>query len=202
MQNDPFFTLDRLWGQISRSLTDAGNRTAKIGLEILLPGLLTCKHEPENAEARSLCQQGIVHAVSAMRSGIPLGASHAIGYQLGPLGVGHGETSCVLLPAVCKFNAAHKVNLKQQEECLEILCREQKVSELLQAHGTLNPDLGDVLDLIIRELGMPRSLREVNVSREKFDKLAENTLHDPWAKTNPFPLTTKAQVLEILSMVA
>ena len=32
--------------------------------------------------------------------------------------------------------------------------------------------LGDVLDAVIRELGMPRSLKEVGVGREKFAELA------------------------------
>ena len=180
----------------------AGNESAERGLKILLPGLLACIEDPSNPEARSQCQQGLVHAVSAMCSGVPLGASHAIGHQLGPLGVGHGETSCVLLPAVCKFNAARGVNVDQQRKCLEIFCQDKKVRKLLNAQGMVNFDLGDVLDVIIRALGMPRSLREVSVHESLFDRLAVNTLHDPWAKTNPFPLTDKDSVLQILSMAA
>lgn len=38
--------------------------------------------------------------------------------------------------------------------------------------------LSDVLDAIIRELGMPRGLKEVGVGRNKIDQLAENSLHD------------------------
>lgn len=62
-------------------------------------------------------------------------------------------------------------------------------------------DLGDVLDAVIRELGMPRSLREVGVGRDQLDGLAENSLHDRWCQTNPVPLKEKSQVLEILEMV-
>lgn len=43
--------------------------------------------------------------MKSIRAGIPMGGSHAIGHQLGPLGVGHGITSCVMCPAVMKWNA-------------------------------------------------------------------------------------------------
>ena len=49
--------------------------------------------------------------------GVPMGASHGIGHQLGPLGVGHGETSCILLPAVCRYNEG--VNLERQRRVVE-----------------------------------------------------------------------------------
>lgn len=62
-------------------------------------------------------------------------------------------------------------------------------------------DLGDVLDAVIRELGMPRSLADVGIGRDKLEMLAENTLHDPLCQSNPIPLTKKSQVLEILEMV-
>jgi alcohol dehydrogenase class IV len=48
---------------------------------------------------------------------------------------------------------------------------------------------------------MPRTLSDVNVSRDHLDALAANSLHDRWCKTNPVPLEEKSQVLEILEMV-
>ena len=61
-------------------------------------------------------------------------------------------------------------------------------------------DLGDHLDAMIRELGMPRSLADVKVGRDKLDRMAENSLKDRCVKTNPAPLD-KQGVLEILEMV-
>ena len=63
-------------------------------------------------------------------------------------------------------------------------------------------DLGDMVDAIIRELEMPRSLAEKGIGRDKFDSLAEHSLHDRWCQANPVPLTKKEQVMEILEMVA
>ena len=62
-------------------------------------------------------------------------------------------------------------------------------------------DLGDLLDLVIRALGMPRTLKDVGVGRDKLDLLAKNTLTDPWAPTNARPITKEEEVLEILEMV-
>lgn len=122
---------------------------------------------------------------------------------MGPLGVGHGETSCILLPAVCKFNAKYNANRDRQQRVLDFLKADPVVSQVLRerAVDTSVADLGDVLDAVIRQLGMPRSLKEVNVGRDQLDSLAAHSLHDRWCKTNPVPLVDKAQVMEILEMV-
>lgn len=175
-------------------------------LELLVPGLLRCRHDPagHDRDARLQCQRGAVNAMATLTGGssVELGASHGIGHQLGPLGVGHGETSCILLPAVCKFNARHGANREQQERARDFLVRNAEVARVLRDRGVdaSLADLGDVLDAVIRELGMPRSLKEVGVGRDALDELAANSLHDRWCKTNPVPLTEKKQVLEILEM--
>lgn len=123
--------------------------------------------------------------------------------QLGPLGVGHGETSCILLPAVCKYNAAHNANNHRQELVRKFLTHNPVVADVLDRRGVdiSTADLGDVLDAVVRELGMPRSLKDVGIGREKLDGLAENSLHDRWCISNPVSLREKEQVLEILEMV-
>ena len=130
-----------------------------------------------------------------------ISASHGIGHQLGPLGVGHGETSCILLPSVCKYNAS--VNKSQQDIAIEILWSQSQVRDMLERRGLEKgkDDLGSLLDAIIRELGMPRDLRTVGVGRDKLETLAEHSLDDKWCRTNPRPLTDKKQVLEILETV-
>ena len=126
--------------------------------------------------------------------------SHAIGHQLGPLGVGHGETSCILLPAVCKYNAEHHANDQEQKKVLDILWRIPEVQSLASIDQK-TADLGDILDAFVRELGLPRTLKEVGVGRDRIEALALTSLHDRWAVTNPVPLTEKRQVLEILERV-
>lgn len=116
------------------------------------------------------------------------------------MGVGHGETSCILLPAVCKYNKS--VNEKQQRRVREVLISESEVQTILQHAGLAQEgDLGDILDTVFRFLGMPRTLKDFSIGGHKLEALAENSLHDRWLPTNPRPLMEKAQVMEILDMV-
>ncbi len=63
-------------------------------------------------------------------------------------------------------------------------------------------DLEDLLDVVVRELGLKRHLSEVGVGREKFDKLAEISLRDPALLTDAVRIDKKGQVLEILEFCA
>jgi alcohol dehydrogenase class IV len=180
-----------------------GDRSAIKGLSILIPSLLRTARDPADLDARFQSMMGVIAAMDAVGSGVPMGASHAIGHQLGPLGVGHGETSCVMLPTVCKWNWERDGNRGRQTECLEVLLKDKEVQALIKENGldAGKMDLGDVLDLYIRALRMPRSLMDVGVGREKLDMLATNALKDHWIQTNPIKITEKGQVMEILNMV-
>jgi maleylacetate reductase len=49
---------------------------------------------------------------------------------------------------------------------------------------------------------MPRSLREVNVGPEHFDRIAAQAMATPWVPRNPRKIDGPAQVREILDMTA
>ncbi|KAA8574507.1 hypothetical protein MFRU_015g00640 [Monilinia fructicola] len=177
-------------------------------LRLLVPNLLITKKDPTNEEARLKEMWGVVEAMKALGKGIPMGASHGIGHQLGPLGVGHGETSCIMLPPVLKYNVKYggqneKV-IEGQRKVLKVLWEEATVKEVLEKSGLKkeSSDAGDALGAIVSELGMPRSLKDVGIGKEKLDALAENCLKDRWLPTNAVPLTSKEQVLKVLEMAA
>lgn len=172
-------------------------------LRLIVAGLLGTAREWENEEARLRNLLGVGVALYMLRKGVlGTGASHGIGHQLGPLGVGHGETSCILLPSVSKWNA--KVNGAKQERIKAVLWSEETVATVLKARGLKEDtaDLGDCLDAVFRELGMPRTLQEVGVGRDKFAALAANSLKDFCCEVNPIPMVREEQVLEILEMCA
>lgn len=60
-----------------------GDEAAERGLRQLLPSLLRTKRDAHDLDARVESQRGVIHAMSAVGSGVPLGGSHAIGHQLG-----------------------------------------------------------------------------------------------------------------------
>ncbi|KAF5559338.1 alcohol dehydrogenase 4 [Fusarium napiforme] len=95
---------------------------------------LRCKCDPKYLEARHLRQTGVVEAMRAVSSGVPLGASHAIGHQLGPSNVGHGKTSGIFLPAVRKLNACK--NAKDwQRRTVDIPLEKDTAKSLLADKG-------------------------------------------------------------------
>ena len=134
------------------------------------------------------CQIGTWLSMGPLSSGVPMGASHGIGYVLGAVyDVPHGYTSCVMLPSVMRWNKS--VNAERQ-------------ALVSAAMGQPGKDAGDVLDAFIRGLGMPRSLQDVRIGPEHFDRIAEQAMGTPWVPRNPRKIDGPAQVREILVLAA
>jgi maleylacetate reductase len=158
------------------------------GLAMLASGLPRVKQNPRDLDARMDCQIGTWLSTGALTSGVPMGASHGIGYVLGSAhGVPHGYTSCVMLPSVMRWNKSANAD------------RQALVAE---AMGQPGKDAGDALDQFIRNLGMPRSLREVKVTSEHFDAIAKQAMATAWVPRNPRRIDGPAQVREILELAA
>lgn len=125
-----------------------------------------------------------------------------IGHQLGPAGVSHGETSCILNPAVCKYNYKRGANVARQDAVIKALWEDSKAQEIFSQRQLERDtaDLGDLMDAIIRSLELPRTLQEFGIGEGKLGNIAEHSLRDRWVQSNPAPLD-KEGVLEILRMV-
>jgi maleylacetate reductase len=175
-------------GICSREAHPYADAQALHGLAMLARGLPRVKADPADLEARMDCQLGTWLSTGPLTSSVPMGASHGIGYVLGAAyGVPHGHTSCVMLPAVMRWNKS------------ENAARQALVSA---AMGRPGEDAGDVLDDFIRGLGLPRSLREVRIGPENFDAIAERAMATPWVPRNPRRIDGPAQVREILQLAA
>ena len=158
-------------GICSREAHPYGDAQALKGLSMLAQALPRVKADAGDLDARMDCQIGTWLSTGPLASGVPMGASHGIGYVLGAeFGVPHGHTSCVMLPSVMRWNKS--VNAERQ-------------ALVAAAMGRPNEDAGDVLDDFIRGLGMPRSLREVKVGPEHFDRIAQQAMATPWVPRNP-----------------
>jgi alcohol dehydrogenase class IV len=177
---------------------------AEKSLRLLLTNLLITKQNPQDLDARLQCQLAANYILVMLLYAPEIllaGGSHGIGHQLGPLGVGHGQTSCIMLPAVMKYNKS--VNGDKQKKVKDILWSEEVVVQILKDAGLTreNSDAGDALGAVFKFLGMPRTLKEVGVGREKFEIIAVNSIRDPCCVANAIPLTEKEKVLEILETV-
>jgi maleylacetate reductase len=175
-------------GVCSNEANAYGDAQALKGLALLASGLPRVKADPKDLTARLDCQMGTWLSMGPLASGVPMGASHGIGYVLGAeFGIPHGHTSCIMLPAVMRWNKS--VNGARQE----------LVAAAMSRAGS---DAGTVLDAFIGGLGMPRSLGAVKIGRDSFPRIAEQAMNTPWVPRNPRRIEGPAQVREILELAA
>jgi len=165
-----------------------GDAQALRGLTLLAGGLPRVQKDPRDLDARLDCQMGAWLSMGPLATGVPMGASHGIGYVLGGMfDVPHGHTSCIMLPYVMRWNKVANA------------ARQTLVAAAL---GDAHAEAGDLLHALIAGLGMPRRLAEYHIGSEHFAKMAHAALKTPWVPRNPRPIERPEQVIEILEMAA
>jgi maleylacetate reductase len=174
----------------SPQATPATEALSLQGLTLLARALPAVQARPTDLRPRMEAQFGMWQAVAALAAGVQTGASHGIGYALGAgFGVPHGHTSCVMLPAVLRWNA------RSQDPA--VLLRQQALS---RAMGDPGQPAADLVAALIRQLKLPASLREVGLHEDQLDTLAERALAYPPVQANPRPIGGAADVREILAL--
>lgn len=175
-------------GICSNEANPYGDAQALQGLALLASGLPRVKADPKDMQARLDCQMGTWLSMGPLASGVPMGASHGIGYVLGAaFDIPHGHTSCIMLPAVMRWN--EPVNAARQ-------------ALVAAAMGRSGENASGALDALIGGLGMPRSLGSVKIGSDSFDRIAEQAMSTPWVPRNPRKIETPAQVRQILELAA
>lgn len=154
------------------------------GLRNLSAGLRAIKRDAASLPHRQQAQVGAWQSITASTGGAGSGASHGIGYALGAaFGVPHGETSCIMLPAVLRWNAV--VNGERQKAiCDAMECRDMEPWQAVQN--------------LVKDLELPHRLRDVGVAQDQLDRLAELALDYHPIRHNPRPITSAAEIREIL----
>ena len=156
------------------------------GLKLLSRSLPAIKKNPRDLGPRQEAQFGMWQAIAPLASGVPTGASHGIGYALGAtFGVPHGHTSCVMLHAVLKWNAA--ANGERQKA-------------LADAMGAPGREVSDLIKELVVGLDQPVTLRAAGIKREDLPELAKRALEYQPVQLNPRPINTPQDVMEILEL--
>jgi len=156
------------------------------GWRLLARSLPVIQADPTDLDARLKAQFGMWQAIAGSVAGARTGASHGIGYALGAtFDIAHGHTSCVMLPAVLRWNAA--VNADRQRL-------------LSEAVGQPDVPAADLVAALVARLGLPGSLRDVGVGREHFADIAKRALVYVNLRDNPRPITGIDEVIEILEL--
>ena len=157
--------------------------TALHAIRLLGNSLGRTRQNPADMAARLESMQGAWLSGFAIFR-VPFGASHGMGHALGAItGMSHGYTSCVMLPHVLRFN---------QDHCGD------KMQRIAAAFGRPDTDAARAVGDLIATLGLPTRLRDAGVQVDQLDRIAQGALGNMWVKTNPRPLTDKAQVRALL----
>ena len=136
-----------------------------------------------DTEARSISQKA-VWMVAKNMGNVLFGASHGIGYLLGSIGsVPHGQTSCVMLPAVLKWNEDF------QPEKHKIISKALGRPKL-KAHEAIRE--------LITDLGLPNTLEDVGIKKDMYKKIVDYALNHQIVLSNPKPIEKPEDVYEIL----
>jgi maleylacetate reductase len=164
----------------------ATEATSLQGLRLLARALPAIKRNPKDLAPRLEAQFGMWQSITPLASGVPTGASHGIGYVLGgTYGVAHGHTSCVMLPAVLRWNA--KENAERQRA-------------LSAAMGAPDRPAADLVAELIAAVDQPGNLRAVGIKRDAFDDIATRAMgYDP-VRLNPRKVSGPSDVKEILEL--
>lgn len=154
-------------------------------LQLLWTGLPKLGGPADDLALRMDCQFGMWLSIYSSVTGGAVGASHAIGHVLGGLGAPHGHTTGVMLPAVLKWNAP--VNGADQ-------------ARLAAAIGCGRRDLAGVIGDLARTLDVPTRLRDLGIRQDQLDEIVAKSLSERGLRTNPRPVTSAAEVREILAL--
>ena len=156
------------------------------GLRLLHRALPAIVERGDDPAARLDAQFGMWQAIAASIAGAGSGASHGIGYVLGAgYGVPHGHTSCVMLPAVLRWNASF--NGERQKA-------------LSAAMGAPERPAGDLVAELVQRIGQPGNLRALGIKRENLPDIAERAMTYAPVRRNPKKIAGPADVMEILEI--
>lgn len=122
-----------------------------------------------------------------------LGIVHAIAHSLGGMfDAPHGITNAILLPHVMEFNLI--TNLKKFSHIAELMGEDISGLPALDAAQKSI----EAVKKLSKALGIPTSLKALNVDKEAFPKIAEFAMKDGNAGCNP-KKATKADIIQILN---
>jgi len=179
------FTSKRLKNPMSDML-------AMHGLRLLFDSIRTAVAQGDNMAARSDMLLGALFAGQAF-SNAPVGAVHALAYPLGGVyHIPHGLSNSLLLPHVLRFNAPNAASLYRE------------IAEVIMPQFASIEDSEEMVDYmaeyfftLAKGLGLPTSLREVNIPESDLAALAEGAMQQQRLLINNPREVSQADALDI-----
>ena len=159
------------------------------GVALMTRMLPQSRINPIDVAIRAQCQIASWLCAFGLQARVPMGASHAIGHVLGgTCGVAHYLCTPVMMPGILQYNEP---------------ATEEAQKELAIALGRPGGRASDAFRQFVAELGLPTSLKEVDVTEGQFDLIAQTTMKEEmFIHTNPRTVSKWEQVRDILKLAA
>lgn len=149
---------------------------ALAALRMLAQNLPLTAEDPGNLSAALLCQQGAWMSLVGVHN-VPVGLSHAIGHQLGAIGVPHGVTSCITLPHVMRF---FEPQTQDQQRMM--------AEELAGARGAVGAgSAAEEIEALFTELKVPRTISQFGVGHDRLNDVVRATMGEAEAVIRQAP---------------
>ena len=146
----------------------------------------------DDLESSGYCQLAAWMSIYNLTN-VQVGLSHGLGHQLGARNdVPHGVTSCIMLPRVMEFNRS--MTAPQQRRIAEAMGVDTRNADDDEAAAAAVSALENLIDT----LGIPRRLSDWGVSEADLALIAQDALEDLVVATNPRPIATQEEVVELL----
>ena len=176
---------------VSRQSNPISEGLALQAIRLISANLPRVIEDPGDLEGRVLMQQAATMAgwaFSVAQVGLVHGMSHALGARRG---VAHGVGNGILLPHVMRFNQpAATAQLVLVAEALG--CARDGRDDAATALAA-----ADAVAKLLEEIGHPTRLREVNVPESDLEACARLAVEDLATMTNPRPVRSPAEVVEV-----
>ena len=150
---------------------------------------------PEDEEARCMMHNAACIAAMAF-SNASVGVNHALAHAFGArFGVAHGRANALMLPHVMAYNAAVPAKFMPSpfQQGYVAHTKYAMMADLLGLGGqTVEEKVRNLIaatETLLDQLGFPRSIAELGISREEFERavpeLAQIAFADPSWRSNP-----------------
>jgi alcohol dehydrogenase len=166
-----------------------GDGMALHAIRLLFAHLPACK----DGDIATLLTTKTACAMASLASFGGLGLNTATCHHVGGLyNVPHGEANAILLPHTMRYNLdACAGRQRLIAEAIGVATRSMSDAEAGLAAA-------DAVDDLCRGLGLPRTLREVDVPEDGLASIAAATLHDRSLSTNPKPINDAGPIMDVL----
>ena len=146
------------------------------GMRLVFENLPRAYANGKDIKARAHMMSAAAMGATAFQKG--LGAIHSLSHPIGALyDTHHGLTNAVFMPYVLAFNRP---------------AIDDKLTRLAAWLELPQPSSRSFIDWVVelrRGIGIPHTLAELGVGRDRIERIAEMAAVDPTAGSNPVPLT-------------